>query len=64
VTTPCGHIWRPAGAGVGTVGPQGDPGSWGAGPKGSSASRHARRSEDVRNLEAARERASEEEPQR
>ena len=38
------------------IGPIGTPGSWGADSKGSSASRHARRSEDVRNLKAARDR--------
>jgi hypothetical protein len=36
------------------MGPAGQPGSWGADPKGSSASRHVRRDEDLRNLEAAR----------
>lgn len=37
------------------IGPAGTPGSWGADPKGSSAARHARRSEELRNLKAARE---------
>lgn len=35
--------------------PVGNPGSWGADPKDSGASRYVRRDEDLRNLKAARD---------